>query len=682
MTRLLRGAWLALTVLVLLLPAATAGAPVAIDRPSTAPSAASAAPLAAPFGGSPAVVAPTPRWVNLTGGENGSSPPAASDASLAYDPADGEWVYFGGCSYVACPSNATWVYANGGWSNRTSFGPAPPGREDAAMDFDANAGGVLLFGGFTANGSALNDTWLFRDGQWANMDYLGPAPPARFAASLVFDPEETTNGSLLFGGCIPTFGAYCLNDTWRWQPGAGWTDIGASSGVPAVRGFAMMAYDAIDHEVVLFGGVGNCLSTICYYNDTWEYYSNTWWPVHPGGATPTARYSGVLTSDPNTGGLLLFGGFDGPDDVGLNDTWTLAGGAWTELTGVGGPSPRYSAALSVDSAGAVPLLFGGVVTPSDDFAGDTWVFEPSLSLQVSGPPAVGAEVNATVTVTVSVTGGTPPYAVSVDFGDGTGATANGTQTTFTFPHAYATAGPVTLLASVTDLPGASINRTAAGSITAGPSVRIAPANAAGDVGFPVAFSALAGAGSPALTAFSWSFGGGGNATGANASHAFATAGAFPVTVQATDASGAMATANLSFPVNPLPTASLMLSAASVEVGAPLALLGGVSGGSAPFHFAWLLGDGGSAAGADPSYTFSQTGHYTVQLWVNDSVGASAHASASVAVTGPPAGTPPPATAASGIPSWYWGALAGIALATVVGAALLLWRRGRRPVSVG
>ena len=645
-------------------PGAGSPAPVAVGPGAVPPAA-------------PDVVAPPAHWINLTGIENGSSPPAASDATLAYDPVEAEWLYFGGCSIVACPSNQTWVYANGGWSNITGFGIAPPARQDAAMDFDANAGGVLLFGGLAGNGTALNDTWLFRDGQWTNMDYLGPAPPARFAASLVFDPTASANGSVLFGGCIPTFGVYCLNDTWRWQPGAGWTLAGASTGVPPVRGFASMAFDAADDYVVLFGGIGDCNSTICFYNDTWEYYSNTWWPVSPGGASPEARYLASLTSDPNAGGLLLFGGYNGLDDAGLNDTWTFSAGAWTELTGVGGPSPRYAAALSVDSAGAVPLLFGGIASLSDAYCGDTWVFELPLSVQVAGPPAVGAQVNQMVAVTVTVAGGTAPYSASVDFGDGTGAAANGTQAAFVFRHAYGAVGTVSLLATVTDFTGMTVNATTSGSVIAGPSVQVVPSTPAADVGYPVAFAAVAGAGSPALTSFAWSFGGLANATGANTSYTFTSVGTFPVGVQATDAAGVPASANVSFPVNQDPTASLALSAATVEAGAPLNLLGGVAGGSAPFHFAWSMGDGSSAGGASPSYVYASPGQYTIQLWVNDSVGASAHATASVMVTTPPATTPAPAAGSAATPTWYWGALAAIVVATAIAALSLLRRRAGR-----
>lgn len=666
--------WVALTAVVLLVPAFASPGPSA-PAPSAssghAPAALTAVPAASAV---PAVPGATPRWINLTQLENGTAPPPGYEGTMAYDPTDVEWVYFGGCTTSECPSNQTWVYAHGGWTNLTDFGPAPPARREAAMDFDANAGGVLLFGGVTANGSALNDTWLFRGGAWASMNYLGPAPPARFAANLVFDPQASANGSLLFGGCIPTFGAFCLNDTWRWQPGAGWTDVGATTGVPPVRGFAEMAYDAADGYVVLFGGIGNCLSTFCYYNDTWEYYSNTWWPVHPSGGSPAGRYSAALTSDPTVGGVLLFGGYNATYSLGLNDTWTFSHGAWTQLTAVGGPAVRYAAAVPVDSGGTVPLLFGGEVTSTGTYVADTWVFEAPLAVQVSGPTAVGDEVNQTVPVSVSVTGGSAPYSVSVDFGDGSGAAANGSQNTFSFPHAYGRTGMVSLLATVTDGVGLTLNQTASGLITPGPSVGISPGSPAGDVGLPVAFAAVTGAGSPGLTTFGWSFGEGANTTGANTTHAFSAAGTFPVELQATDGAGVSTSAHLSFSVNPVPTAALTVGAGTREAGGPIALQGGVNGGTAPYHYAWLLGDGATASGPDPSHVYATAGQYTVQLWVNDSLGASAHATGSVSVTAAPVGSPGPAAASSGIPTWYWGALAGIVIATVAGAWILLRRR--------
>src|SRR5581483_10012291 len=93
----------------------------------------------------------------------------------------------------------------------------------------------LLLGGVSGDGSRhfLNDTWLWRDGEWsrATAPHLnttmtpeelpssggaGPVPAARAGHSIVF------NGTyfVLFGG---EGDSGLLNDTWLWQ--GSWTPV-------------------------------------------------------------------------------------------------------------------------------------------------------------------------------------------------------------------------------------------------------------------------------------------------------------------------------------------------------------------------------------------------------------------------------------------------------------------------
>jgi hypothetical protein len=67
--------------------------------------------------------------------------------------------------------------------------------------------------------------------------------------------------SVLFGGFN---GITFFNETWEWD-GTTWTQQTALTGSPAGRADHVMAFDALRHRVVLFGGIPGLLG------DTWVY---------------------------------------------------------------------------------------------------------------------------------------------------------------------------------------------------------------------------------------------------------------------------------------------------------------------------------------------------------------------------------------------------------------------------
>jgi hypothetical protein len=73
--------------------------------------------------------------------------------------------------------------------------------------------------------------------------------------------------------------------------------------------------------------------------------------------------------------VILFGG-DGPDGVGLGDTWSWNGSTWTQLFPSNSPSARTLAQVAFDSFLNRIVLFGGNQT-GDIFYDDTWVYDGS-----------------------------------------------------------------------------------------------------------------------------------------------------------------------------------------------------------------------------------------------------------------------------------------------------------------
>lgn len=129
-------------------------------------------------------------------------------------------------------------------------------------------------------------------------------------------------------------------------------------------------------------------------------------------------------------------------------------------------------------------------------------------------------------------------------------------------------------------------------------VRVDAANATDPDGLPLAYR--------------WSWGDGANATGANATHAFVTAGTYLVTLDVEDSSGARD--NLTIPVQVPqgpPRASLLLAPDNLTVTADAA--GSLVSGAA--RYTWDWGDGLQSTGVEATHAYDGPGIYTVTLHV-------------------------------------------------------------------
>jgi hypothetical protein len=96
-----------------------------------------------------------------------SSPSPRSNMESVFDDITGNVVLFGGqyCPgpFYSCGPltyyNETWVWDGSTWSQPT-LTIAPSGRRDLQMDFDGGAGSVVVFGGYDGN-AMVNDTWQY-----------------------------------------------------------------------------------------------------------------------------------------------------------------------------------------------------------------------------------------------------------------------------------------------------------------------------------------------------------------------------------------------------------------------------------------------------------------------------------------------------------------------------------------
>ncbi len=594
---------------------------------------------------------------------------------MAFDALDNYLVLFGGCTGSACPAPAqTWTYSGGSWTNVSALGPQPPPRAFAGLVYDSHDNYILLFGGRGVGGVPLNDTWTYSSGTWANITNVSSAPPARYAGSVAYDRVDAY--VVLYGGC----GAVVcpLNDTWRFVTG-GWRDVSPLAGVPPpARYGASFAWDNGDAYALLFGGCG----TLCPMGDSWQFSKGKWAPLTVTGS-PTPRAFASMTYDVVQNLTYLFGGNGsaGP----RWDTWKYANARWTNLsTLVGaGPSPRFamttpesSVAWSVTGVKKwyYSFFYGGsnatCPTCQPSIYGDTWVFESALSVAASALPTV-VEVGQPVAFNALASGGSSPYTYLWQFGDG--ASVYGAAPVHPFEWAQA----FSALIAVTDTSGVTTQSTVLVTVVSGPIVGAAIQPNATDIGRPVSFVGGVSGGTPSYT-YRWSFGDlTPGSPSAATTHSYAVAGRFPVNLTVTDTVQGRGIAFGNVTINPLPDITAVASNLSPTVGSNVTFSASVIGGTAPFAFSWHLGDGNSSSSVSLAYAYRATGTYLVEASVVDAVGAVGWENFSIVVA-PIAG--PPGPGPQGLSSVQLLGLAAIGAGILVALAttVLVLFRHRRP----
>ena len=305
-----------------------------------------------------------------------TSPQNRADASMAYDPAIGKFVLFGGYDAVGqfnIPTSfldGTWVFNGTTWT-KLSPATSPSARAGATMAYDPAIGGLVLFGGEGSSGF-LNDTWVFNGTTWTQLS-LTTNPLPRWGATMAYD--AAIGKVVLFGGNRVK---YLLDDTWVFN-GTTWTQLSPPTSPPA-RHYATMAYDASIGKVVLFGGANGSQ----YFGDTWTFNGSTWTQLSLN-PSPTARYIGQMAYDSATGNIVHFGG---ANQFGLlNDTWIFDGTSWTKAAPTLSPPPTVEASMAGDPATGQIVLFGGI--GNGGFMGDTWTW--------NGITRPGAPIGVTAT---------------------------------------------------------------------------------------------------------------------------------------------------------------------------------------------------------------------------------------------------------------------------------------------
>ena len=481
-----------------------------------------------------------------------------------------------------------WVVLNG------TSGPVPPAG--GAMAYDPSLGGIVLFGGLSDSYAYLNGTWLFRDDGWT----------------------EICNGRIVNQSC-PTS--------------------------PPARTQDVMAFDAADNELLMFGGYGVENGGYTEFGDTWALRNSTW-VLLSSDLAPNLVVTSLDASmayDP-TGGFTYLELPYQPSAKGTGAAYEYENGSWVHAPPVPSPlDPVFFDATSGVLTAASPVDSGSVFTLGvAGWKAAGWADSPVGAdypqlLGATFDPVAGQEVTLVQTYDYSTS---PVTSEVVDLaldggnwsdidpgvaGAPTFASDWPLQTSldgFAFdPEIGASIAPTVNWSYANGTP--KVAGAATWGLTDPLSATLHVSVPATDVGVGVQWEIASSGGfggtsvgfqSAELSECSSTLG------SSSMSCSYAAAGTFGVTGVIGDGLGDSTTASGQVVIHPDPDAVGTTTEAATTVGAPVGFVGVAAGGTPPVVGTWAFGDGAVVTTANATHAYTAAGNFTATWSVIDGVG--------------------------------------------------------------
>jgi hypothetical protein len=260
-----------------------------------------------------------------------------------------------------------WSWDGSTWSllSADEDGPTPVWRNWAATAYDSERDVLVIYSGLQDRKS-LTDTWEWDGRKWTL--YSGDGPGALEGALMAYDPVR--GEMVLFGGSTPDLEIH--GDTWAWD-GKSWRQLSDTG--PAARFPGGMVYDAARQEVLLYSGhFASVSGDFVNYDDLWNWDGAAWRESTPEGATPGHRTHAGLVYDPVTERVLLIGSGSGTF---LKDVWAWDGVKWEEIPSADTPA-RSGQNIAYDPVRDRFVLFGGVDRPGGRALQDAWEWDRTM----------------------------------------------------------------------------------------------------------------------------------------------------------------------------------------------------------------------------------------------------------------------------------------------------------------
>ncbi len=311
-----------------------------------------------------------PSNIHLTWTEINTSnqPGYVQGIGLAYDAHDGYVLGFGGNNWTAGPTNQTWTYAGGTW---TQLAPtvSPPTDSEPTLAYDGATRSVIFFGGQSYQSShltPLNETWSFAGGIWTQLDPARSPPPFQqhFMSYDVAAREVVLwgDGPVIHGG-----DSACSGQLWTYSSRT-WTQLippgnGSSTGRLQVTA---MAYDPTLGGIV---AVGEPCRTPYALGQTWLLTNNTWFRLDPArepgfrvlheAADSVESLAFLPAGRPSAGYLVLDYPYGSTSGTEYQHLWVFSNGNWKNVNATNSPAQAWGIGMTYDDQDHALLQYGG-----------------------------------------------------------------------------------------------------------------------------------------------------------------------------------------------------------------------------------------------------------------------------------------------------------------------------------
>jgi hypothetical protein len=351
---------------------------------------------------------------------------ATRNYSAVLDPIAREMLVFGGENANGLSSDlVAYSLSPNSMSRRLVTGatPSPTARYAQRAVWDPVRDRMLMFGGYDATGSYLNEVWEYRPRptpMWIRVATSGTPPQGRFAGGLLFDSPR--DRLLAFGG-YSSDGAvsYAWNDLWA-LPLSGpealtWRALSPNGTPPAARwGFSMVMDVPRDRAVVWGGATAGYQMLQDGFKLDLSTTTPTWAPMSASGDVPSGRTIYASVVEPAGERLVIFGGFDGLSF--LNDVHALAldgPPTWTTLHPSGEPpDPRDATTAIYDAFTPRMVVYGGW---GGSYLDDTWALTWDAAVPVAAS-LIGAHAEPGLVRLEWFASGADHMIATVERGDG------------------------------------------------------------------------------------------------------------------------------------------------------------------------------------------------------------------------------------------------------------------------
>jgi N-acetylneuraminic acid mutarotase len=324
------------------------------------------------------------------------SPGRRSEHAMAYCPDTGKVYAFGGVDEKFVVHNDLWEWDGEKWS-LVAADTSPPARTDAALAYDPARQSLILFGG--SEGTSINghseffktfsDTWEWHSAtrKWSE---LLPAtnPGEMYGHGMVTDSARRK--IFLFGGALSANGGYdpnpgiepIRNDIWEWDGSkVTWTNRSpmVMDSYPSFQLYPVMGYDQGRQKLLLFMTASYYVTYGATNSAFWEWdpLSSAWSTRDPGDsldayATAYAAYDSsrrrtVLYSD-------AVSPFSSPTSAKETRELDSEGPTWYLRNSKTAPGVRHNAAMTYDGKRGVLVLFGGTLGNTGFATDETWEY--------------------------------------------------------------------------------------------------------------------------------------------------------------------------------------------------------------------------------------------------------------------------------------------------------------------